>query len=67
MVETRKYRIYLDTSIISHLDAPDAPDRMDDPFRLWSDIRNGRYTVSISDITLGEMDRCSEPNRNSML
>jgi len=30
----KKQKIYLDTSIISHLDAPDVPEKMDETLRL---------------------------------
>ena len=60
----RKLRIYLDTSVISHLDAPDAPDKMEDTHKLWEDIRAGIYDVYISSAVVLELDSCSEPKRS---
>ena len=54
-------RIYLDTSVISHLDAPDVPDKQDDTRKLWDEIQAGKYTAFISPMVVLEMDDCSEP------
>jgi hypothetical protein len=62
-----KYKIYLDTSVISHLDAPDTPEKMNDTLELWKDIKAARYEVCISDLTIVEIDRCPEPKRTAML
>jgi predicted nucleic acid-binding protein len=62
-----KYKIYLDTSVISHLDAPDTPEKMNDTLKLWDDIKTGIYEVYISDLTIAELDRCAEPKRTAML
>ena len=58
-----KLRIYLDTSVISHLDAPDAADKMQDTLTLWNKIKADEYTVVLSSITLAELDECLEPKR----
>ncbi len=63
----KKLKIYLDTSVISHLDAPDTPDKMNDTLKLWEDIKAGLYEIYISDLTIAELDRCSEPKRTGML
>jgi len=57
----RKLKVYLDTSIISHLDAPDVPEKQDDTRKLWDEIKIGKYDVVISDITIDEMESCPEP------
>jgi predicted nucleic acid-binding protein len=62
----KKPRIYLDTSVISHLDAPDVPDKEADTRRLWEDIKAGKYEVFISNLTLVEMRNCPEPKRSFM-
>ena len=62
----KKLRIYLDTSVISHLDAPDVPDKMADTLRLWEDIKAGKYDVVISNITAAEIDQTSEEKRTYM-
>ena len=63
----KKLKIYLDTSVISHLDAPDAPKEMNDTLKLWEEIKSGMYTVYISDLTMAEINRCSDPKRSEML
>jgi predicted nucleic acid-binding protein len=60
-------KIYLDTSVISHLQAPDTPEKMVDTLRLWRDLEAGVYEVVISDVTIDEINDCSEPKRSFML
>lgn len=62
----KKLKIYLDTSVISHLDAPDVPEKMKDTWRLWRAIEADQFIVALSEITLSEVDDCSEPKRSSM-
>jgi len=59
----RKTRIYLDTSVISHLEQNDVPDKMNDTLRLWEQIKQGQYEVYISNVTLDEIGRCYEPKQ----
>ncbi|MDR0197041.1 MAG: PIN domain-containing protein [Oscillospiraceae bacterium] len=63
----KKFRIYLDTSVISHLDAPDTPDKMGDTLKLWKDVKASAYDVYISDLTIAELEDCAEPKRTEML
>jgi predicted nucleic acid-binding protein len=65
-VRVKKLRIYLDTSVISHLDAPDVPDKEADTKQLWEDIRAGEYEVVLSWLTYAEINRCAEPKRTFM-
>ena len=64
---TNKTKIYLDTSVISHLQAPHKPEQMADTLRLWEDLKAGIYEVIISDVTIDEINDCSEPKRSFML
>jgi predicted nucleic acid-binding protein len=67
-VETvRKPKIYLDTSVISHLDAADTPDKMNDTLLFWEELRAGKYHVIISNVTLTEIAKCSEPKQTMLL
>lgn len=50
----RKLKIYLDTSVISHLDAPDTPEKMADTLKLWEGIKRGEYEVYVSYMTIDE-------------
>jgi len=62
----KRLKIYLDTSVISHLDAPDAPDKQDDTRKLWDDLLSGKYEVIISELTLAEINKCPEPKLTFM-
>jgi predicted nucleic acid-binding protein len=60
----KKLKLYFDTSVISHLDAPDAPDKMADTHALWNDIALGKYEVFLSPVVLLELENCAEPKRS---
>ena len=60
----KKLKIYLDTSVISHLEQTDAPEKMKDTIALWKDFQAGMYTVIISDVTMSEIDRCAGPKQS---
>jgi len=60
----RKTKIYLDTSVISHLDAPETPEKMRDTLRLWEKIQAGEYEVVLSEVVFIELSRCLEPKRS---
>ena len=62
----RKLKIYLDTSVISHLDHADAQDKMTDTNLLWKKIRSGTFDVVISDVTIDELSRCHSPKREEL-
>jgi len=54
----RRTKIYLDSSVISHLHQLDAPNKMNDTLELWEEIKQGKYDVYISDIGLREIGNC---------
>ena len=60
----KKLKIYLDTSVISHLDAPDTPEKMVDTLRLWRQIQEEKYNVILSEVAFDELDSCPEPKRS---
>ena len=62
----RKIKIYLDSSVISHLDAPDKPDWMADTLMLWEQIKAGMYEVYISDVVIGGVSDNTEPKRSML-
>lgn len=39
----KKLKIYLDTSVVSHLKHEDTPDKMNDTVKLWRQFKNGLY------------------------
>ena len=63
----KKIKLYLDTSIISHLFADDTPDKMADTIRLWRELANGKYEIFISDMVTNEVQQCTEPKRSQMI
>lgn len=62
----RKVKVYLDTSVVSHLDAPDTPEKMSDTLLLWEELKAGKYQAIISDVTVAEITKCSEPKRTML-
>ncbi len=63
----RKLKVYLDTSVISHLDQRDVPEKMKDTRLLWELFRRKRYEVYISDIVLSEIEKCKEEKLELLL
>jgi predicted nucleic acid-binding protein len=63
----KKQKIYLDTSVISHLHAPDVPEKMQDTLKLWEDIKAGVFDVYISPVFMGEINDCAEPKYSILL
>ena len=63
----KKLKKYLDTSVISHLDQHDAPEKMADTLMLWELIKAGKYGVCIFPVVIGEVMDCTEPKRSSLL
>ncbi|MDR0987037.1 MAG: PIN domain-containing protein [Ruminococcus sp.] len=59
----KKLKIYLDTSVISHLLHDDTPVRQADTIKLWERIKNGNYDVYTSTVTFYEIDECAEELR----
>ncbi|MCM1295272.1 MAG: type II toxin-antitoxin system VapC family toxin [Muribaculaceae bacterium] len=60
----RKLKVYLDTSVISYLSQDDAPERMKDTLELWKEFVNGKYDIYLSQVTIDEIGKCSEPKKN---
>lgn len=54
-------KLYLDTSIISHLDASDAPNKMRETITLWKYFIENKYEIYLSNVTLEEIFECNEP------
>jgi predicted nucleic acid-binding protein len=55
-------RVYLDTSVISHLDQPKKPIEQEYSLRLWDAIIAGKYEVWLSEVVIDEINRC-EPEK----
>jgi predicted nucleic acid-binding protein len=63
----KKLKVYLDTSVISHLMQEDVPEKMADTLKLWDMFKEGKYEVYLSTVTLEEISDCPEPKRSRML
>lgn len=50
----------------SYLPQEDAPERMKDTLELWKDFVNGKYDVYLSQVTLNEIEKCSDDKRNKL-
>lgn len=59
----RKLKVYLDTSVISHLEQEDVPEKMEQTKKVWDILQTGKYEVVISDLVLVEINECKEPKR----
>ena len=59
----KKLRIYLDTSVISHLQADDVPEKMAITRKFWDDVKTGEYEVYISEVTKAEIVDCPESKK----
>ena len=62
----RKLKVYLDTSVISHLLQEDVPEKMADTRQLWEMFKAGKYEVYLSTVTLEEIAECPEPKRSEL-
>ena len=64
----RKLKVYLDTSIISHLQQEDVPEKMQETLELWEQfIERDDVSVVISDLVIREISQCAEPKRSLLL
>lgn len=61
-----KLKVYLDTSVISHLMQEDVPEKMSETLKLWNMFKEGKYDVYLSTVTLQEIDNCPEPKRTEL-
>ena len=61
-----KLKVYLDTSVISHLLQEDVPEKMADTRQLWEMFCAEKYDVYLSTVTLEEIEDCPEPKRSML-
>lgn len=58
----KKLRVYLDTSVISHLQQEDVPEKMQETLDLWEMFKErDDVEVIISDLVIREVSQCREP------
>jgi len=63
----RKLKLYLDTSVISHLDQPEKPVEREHTHLFWEQLKQGKYEVYISPLVIEELERCNEPKLSTLL
>lgn len=62
----RKLKVYLDTSVVSHLMQEDVAEKMADTRKLWEMFKAQQYEVYLSTVTLEEVSECPEPKRSQL-
>jgi predicted nucleic acid-binding protein len=60
-------RVYLDTSVISHLDQPEKQLEQHYSLLLWQSIINGEYDVWLSEVVFEELNRCEAAKRERLI
>lgn len=64
----RKLKIYLDTSIISHLQQEDVPEKMQETIELWEQFKKREdIEIVISSLVLTELSRCNAQKLSFLL
>ena len=64
LIGLRKVKVYLDTSVISHLHQEDVPEKMEQTRKVWEILKSGKYDIVISDLVLAEINECKEPKKS---
>lgn len=62
----KKLKIYLDTSVISHLKADDTPEKMQKTIKFWNYVIDGTYESYISELVIAEFNNCPEPKKSDI-
>ena len=60
----KKYKVYLDTSVINHLHQLDVPDKMAETKALWEKFKNDEFDIYLSDVTIDEVAGCDDEKKN---
>ena len=63
----KKLKIYLDTSVISHLQVDDVPEKMDSTLKFWQEIKQEKYDIILSSLVLDEVGKCPEPKLSKLI
>ncbi len=62
----KKLKIYLDTSVISHLQADDVLEKMAKTHEFWEQVTSGQYESFISELVIAEFNNCPEPKKSQL-
>jgi|SRR3990167_4018966 len=63
----RKFKLYLDTSVLNFYYADDSPNEKKITQELFREIKSGTYTAFISSTVLEEISKASEQKQKSLL
>ena len=58
-MNVKKLKVYLDTSVVSHLWQLDAPEKMQETLELWERFKSERFDVYLSLLTINEINECN--------
>ena len=59
-------KVYLDTSAISYLQQDDSAEKTEITRKFWKSVKEHKFFIYLSDITLEELLRCPEPKRGRL-
>jgi len=62
-----KRRIYIDTSVISHLEEPRDPAKMADTREFWKVLESGAYEIVLSHVVFDEIAKCAKPKFDKLI
>ncbi len=65
-MNNRKLKVYLDTTVVSHLWQLDVPEKMNETLGLWEEFKKNRFDIYLSQLTLEEVDKCTEEKREKL-
>jgi predicted nucleic acid-binding protein len=59
--------LYLDTSVISHLEQEEALEKMVQTRMFWEKAKAGEFAIAVSEVTLQEIRKCAEEKKEKLL
>jgi predicted nucleic acid-binding protein len=62
----KKPKVYLDTSVISHLFQDEKPEAQEYTLEFWEMIKNGEFDIYISRVVLEEIEKAPSEKREQM-
>jgi len=62
----KRLKVYFDTSVISHLDQQDAPEKMAETHRLWEKVKAEAFDVVLSSVDFEEILDCTPEKRDTL-
>ena len=65
-MEYKKLKVYLDTSVVSHLWQLDAPEKMQATLTLWEEFKRDKFDIYLSQITIEEVNKCTEEKKQKL-